>query len=81
MARNRIIDFFRKKRPVQFEDEGSKILLPSADAGPDAAYRAERAVGRARSRRWRSFPKNSARCLSLTKSKGGALKNWPPRPE
>src|SRR5580698_708409 len=38
VARNRIIDFFRKKRPVQFEDEGVEDLLPSADAGPEEAY-------------------------------------------
>ena len=38
VARNRIIDFFRKKRPVQFEDEGLEDLLPSADAGPEEAY-------------------------------------------
>jgi RNA polymerase sigma factor (sigma-70 family) len=38
VARNRIIDFFRKKRPVQFEDEGIEDLLPSADAGPEGAY-------------------------------------------
>src|SRR5271165_1075283 len=38
VARNRIVDFFRKKRPVQFEEEGIEDLLPSPDAGPDAAY-------------------------------------------
>jgi len=38
VARNRIIDFFRKKRPVLFEDEGIEDLLPSRDAGPEAAY-------------------------------------------
>ncbi len=38
VARNRMIDFFRKKRPVQFEDEGIEDLLPSADAGPEEAY-------------------------------------------
>ena len=38
VARNRIIDFFRKKRPVQFEEEGVEDLLPSADAGPEEAY-------------------------------------------
>ena len=38
VARNRIIDFFRKKRPVQFEAEGIENLLPSADAGPEEAY-------------------------------------------
>ena|SRR5579871_2940984 len=38
VARNRIIDFFRKKRPAQFEEEGLEDLLPSADAGPEEAY-------------------------------------------
>jgi RNA polymerase sigma factor (sigma-70 family) len=38
VARNRIIDFFRKKRPVRLEDEGIEDLLPSPDAGPEAAY-------------------------------------------
>ncbi len=38
VARNRIIDFFRKKRPVQFEEQGIEDLLPSADAGPQEAY-------------------------------------------
>ena len=41
VARNRIIDFFRKKRPLQFEEsEDFRIeeLLPSAAAGPETAY-------------------------------------------
>ncbi len=48
VARNRIIDLFRRKRPVNFSDaavagdEGERIeledLLPSPDAGPDALY-------------------------------------------
>ncbi len=49
VARNRIIDFFRKKRPealgegpaetVDGEDAlGLEDLLPSRDAGPEAAY-------------------------------------------
>jgi RNA polymerase sigma factor (sigma-70 family) len=38
VARNRIIDFFRKKRPVQFAEEGIEDLLPSAEAGPEEAY-------------------------------------------
>jgi RNA polymerase sigma factor (sigma-70 family) len=40
VARNRIIDFFRKKRPVQFGDDELSLeeLLPSPDAGPEAAY-------------------------------------------
>jgi RNA polymerase sigma factor (sigma-70 family) len=48
VARNRIIDLFRKKRPDSFSDaavvdENDDLLrledlLPSADAGPDALY-------------------------------------------
>jgi RNA polymerase sigma factor (sigma-70 family) len=48
VARNRIIDRFRKKKPVTFADAGGvseqgellqlEDLLPSPDAGPDAAY-------------------------------------------
>jgi RNA polymerase sigma factor (sigma-70 family) len=38
VARNRIVDFFRKKRPEQFDDKGVEDLLPSADAGPEEAY-------------------------------------------
>jgi RNA polymerase sigma factor (sigma-70 family) len=48
VARNRIIDLFRKKRPESLSDsvaspeEGDELLLedllPSEDAGPEAAY-------------------------------------------
>lgn len=48
VARNRIIDRFRKKKPVTFADTASvsedgetlllEELLPSPDAGPEAAY-------------------------------------------
>jgi RNA polymerase sigma factor (sigma-70 family) len=48
VARNRITDLFRKKRPETFsdaavaDDEGELLrfedLLPSPDAGPDALY-------------------------------------------
>jgi RNA polymerase sigma factor (sigma-70 family) len=48
VARNRIIDLFRKKKPETFsearvEDEEGRLLgledlLPSPDAGPEAAY-------------------------------------------
>jgi RNA polymerase sigma factor (sigma-70 family) len=37
VARNRIIDFFRKKKPEPLPD-GLEDLLPSAEAGPDAEY-------------------------------------------
>lgn len=46
VARNRIIDFFRKSKPESFadliDDENQELhfedLLPSPDAGPDAEY-------------------------------------------
>src|SRR5665213_1970945 len=46
VARNRMIDLFRRKRPdslnnpASSEEEGGTLedLLPSADAGPEAAY-------------------------------------------
>jgi RNA polymerase sigma factor (sigma-70 family) len=46
VARNRITDLFRKKKPVTFTDaagardpeESFEDLLPSPDAGPEAAY-------------------------------------------
>ncbi|MGA3190307.1 MAG: RNA polymerase sigma factor [Bryobacteraceae bacterium] len=40
VARNRIIDLFRKQKPVQLPDGELTIdeLLPSPDAGPEAAY-------------------------------------------
>jgi RNA polymerase sigma factor (sigma-70 family) len=48
VARNRVIDLFRKKKPESFsdtaiEDENDELLhleelLPSADAGPEAVY-------------------------------------------
>lgn len=46
VARNRMVDLFRKKKPdslnspAAMEEEGDTLedLLPSADAGPEAAY-------------------------------------------
>jgi RNA polymerase sigma factor (sigma-70 family) len=45
VARNRVIDVFRKKKPESlnrpvFDEEGETLedLLPSADAGPEAEY-------------------------------------------
>jgi RNA polymerase sigma factor (sigma-70 family) len=38
VARNRIIDLFRKKQPEPAEDLALEDWLPSADEGPDAAY-------------------------------------------
>ena len=41
MARNRIIDLFRRKKPERFDEDGEERLL-SPDAGPEDAY--ERSV-------------------------------------
>ncbi len=41
VARNRIIDFFRKKRPVALADDpcfSIEEMLPSPDGGPEAAF-------------------------------------------
>jgi RNA polymerase sigma factor (sigma-70 family) len=47
VARNRIVDLFRRKRPVSLQNQASpddsdpltlEDLLPSAEAGPDAAF-------------------------------------------
>src|SRR5580698_6690388 len=38
VARNRIIDRFRKKKPEAGEAIASEELLPSPDAGPEALY-------------------------------------------
>ena len=38
VAKNRIIDLFRKKKPEPLEDLGLEDLLPSPDGGPEAAY-------------------------------------------
>lgn len=37
-ARNRVVDFFRRRRPEMVLDLAMEDLLPSAEAGPDAAY-------------------------------------------
>jgi len=38
VARNRIIDLFRKKKPEPLDDLDIEDFLPSPDAGPEAAY-------------------------------------------
>jgi RNA polymerase sigma factor (sigma-70 family) len=38
VAKNRIIDLFRKKRPEPLDDLGIEDLLPSPDGGPEAEY-------------------------------------------
>ncbi|TAK16965.1 MAG: sigma-70 family RNA polymerase sigma factor [Acidobacteria bacterium] len=38
VARNRITDLFRRRRPESLTDSGFEDLLPSPEAGPEAAY-------------------------------------------
>src|SRR2546423_7647509 len=38
VAKNRIIDLFRRRKPEPLEDLGLEDLLPSPDGGPEAAY-------------------------------------------
>ena len=75
VARNRITDLFRQKKPERFSeaavgdenDERLQIedLLPSPDAGPDALTHA---TSCSTSSSWRSTscPTTSARCSSRT---------------
>ena len=91
VARNRITDLFRKKKPVSLsEAAGSgqrmtkangcslKTCLPSADAGPDAMYIRNMLLEEL-SRRWPSCRKSSTRYLSRTSWKGAASRKYPPR--
>ena len=85
VARNRIIDLFRKKRPVNFsdaavtEDEGERLeiedLLPSPDAGPDAFTCAD-CSWKSWERRWTSCRKRSAKCSLRMSWKGAAFAKW-----
>src|SRR5438045_131105 len=91
VARNRIIDLFRRKRPENFsdvavahEDEEGELLrledlLPSVDASPEALTRAA-CFSMSSSWRSKSCPRSSARCLLPTSWKGAASSRWPPRP-
>jgi DNA-directed RNA polymerase specialized sigma24 family protein len=88
VARNRITDLFRKKKPESFSnlavvDDDNELLrledlLPSPDAGrmrftPGAYFWMNW------KRRLTNCPKSSARCLLRTNSKGLASRRWPPR--
>ena len=90
VARNRITDLFRKKRPESFSDTAvaddettnccsSKIccLRPMPDR-----RRFTPATCFSTSSSWRSTNcrRSSARCLWRTNWKGAASRRWPPRP-
>ena len=89
VARNRITDLFRKKRPESFGDAVSadedddllqwEDLLPSPDAGPEA-YLPGSCCWKSCKRRWPSCRRSSARCSWRTSWKGAASRRWRPRP-
>jgi RNA polymerase sigma factor (sigma-70 family) len=89
VARNRITDLFRKKKPESFsdeaiEDEDGELLriedmLPSADAGPEALY-ARAVLLEELELALDDCRKNSAPCLWRTRLRDAALRRWPPRP-
>jgi RNA polymerase sigma factor (sigma-70 family) len=88
VARNRIIDRFRKKRPESFSDlevfKGEEPfsvddLLPSPDAGPEATY-ARSVLLEELEAALDELPLEHAKFLSRTKSKEGALSNSQTKP-
>jgi len=89
VARNRIIDLFRKKKPESFsdagvEDEDGELLrfgdlLPSPAAGPDALY-ARGVLLDELEAALDECPTNSARCLWRMNWKDLASRRSPPRP-
>ena len=89
VARNRITDLFRKKKPESFSDaavagderRGLRLedLLPSPDAGR-RRFTPAMCCSTNSSRRSTSCPRSSARCLLRTSWKGAASRRWPPRP-
>jgi len=89
VARNRITDLFRKKRPeslgdTAFADEDDEMLqledlLPSPAAGPEALY-ARNVLVDELELAVTGCRRSSARCSSRTSWKGGASRRWPPPP-
>ena len=89
VARNRITDLFRKKRPEAFgdaavpDDDEERLrledLLPSPDAGPEALYVRSVLLDELEGRST-SCLRSSARCSWRTSSKAAASRRWPRRP-
>jgi len=89
VVRNRIIDRFRKKRPVPFSEGvraakddlaqvGWEELLPSPDAGPEALY-APASSSKSWTRRSMNSPRNNERCLWRMKWRAAASRRFRPR--
>jgi len=89
VARNRITDLLRKKKPETFsdaavEDEDGELLmfedlLPSPDAGPEALSFAACFL-MSWDLRSTNCRRSSATCLFRTNWKDAASRRWPPRP-
>jgi RNA polymerase sigma factor (sigma-70 family) len=87
VARNRITDLFRKKKPETFsgraaEDEDGELLriedlLPSPDAGPEALYFRSVLLDELE---LANCPMNSVKYSSLTNSKDAASKSCRQKP-
>lgn len=83
VARNRITDLFRRKRPELFADalivvdDGEALrvedLLPSADAGPDAMY-ARRVLVEQLERALRELPEDQRRVFVAHEIEGRSFK-------
>ena len=88
VARNRIIDRFRRKEPERFGDaeivteDGELLrmedLVPSGDAAPKARTCSRRWCGSSNGR-LASCPRNNGACSSGTRSRDGASSRWRPR--
>ncbi len=87
VARNRITDLFRKKKPESFSDtavaDGDdellrlEDLLPSPDAGPEALF-ARTCFSMSSSWRSRSCRRSSGRCLLRMSWKDAVSRRLPP---
>ncbi len=91
VARNRIIDAFRKKKPEPLSAEkdpdaenGDSLsleeMLPSPDAGPEAPTR-EAFCWKSSTPRSTNSRRSSAKCSSLMNSRGSASRKFPRKRE
>ena len=89
VARNRIIDLFRKKRPVNFSDAAFTAMRASRSSWRFCCPRRMRGLTRFTcaacssrnwKRRWTSCRKRNATCLWRTSWKGAAFASWRRRP-
>jgi RNA polymerase sigma factor (sigma-70 family) len=89
VARNRITDLFRKKKPERFsesataDENGDRLRLEDLCHRPTRGRRRSTPAPSCwRNSNWRSTNcrRSSATCSSRTKWKAAASRRWPPRP-